>query len=115
MSNNSGRISAYLLMFALLVGSIIHSAQASHMAARISAAGVTVAMSGDCDICRGGDESMSMSGACLAFCANVSAVFPVAESVTLELLAFPPAPAGELTVGFNSPPDPYPPRLFIPS
>ncbi len=111
---NLRRLLNLLLVVALAAGLVSHGVQAADMAAKMSMdAGSTMPMSGKCDGCGGEGKDCMSPGTCSLICGTVfalpatSPVFHVLPAAPGEFAAI---PAG---VGWNSPPDPYPPRSTI--
>jgi hypothetical protein len=105
------RVTNLLLVVALAAGLVSHGVQAADMAAKMSmAAASAMPMSGKCDGCSGDGKGCMSSGTCSLICATVFAL-PVAGAV-IELfpLVSEESAAISARAGWNSPPDPYPPR-----
>lgn len=108
------RIHVILIVFALVLGLVLHGAQTTPANAGMMPL-MTADMSsmGDCDAC-GGDGDMDQQ-VCAAMCFSCcgSTVLPVepaaAASQPADLISLPPA----ARFGVTGPPDPFPPRPFI--
>lgn len=103
------RLIGLFLALTLVIAGAAQSAQASDMAAKMSAASTgDMPTPGGCNGCS--DED-GMPMACSAVCgSSVAAILPAGPTVALAVSASPPTPFITSGVDHHGPPDPYPPR-----
>lgn len=102
---------AILLSLALMVGGVIHGAQATSMAMHMAAAAHGDGAMPGCDGCPGDDSGgMACAAPCLV---PVAAVLPVTTSVAGAVTRAFVATRTQALVDHRHPPDPYPPRTPV--
>lgn len=113
MSERVRRIAVLLLALALTAGWMSHGVRAADMGVKMAVAAASdMPISGKCDGCGGGHDSMQ-AGTCFAYCGPVSAL-PSAPAVCdvlpVDTVQYRPVLPG---TGWGAPPDPYPPRPSV--
>jgi hypothetical protein len=99
-----------MIVLALAVGPMIQAVQATRMEAVMGTAAVSGgSVPDDCDGCAGNDAGMAPS-ACVASCVVLLAVLPPPAVMTMGPASRPVPGIVPSTIGYISPPDPYPPR-----
>jgi hypothetical protein len=104
------RLGPVIFSLLLTLALLTHGVQASAMMCGAAVSGASdMAMSGDC----GGD--MSATATCVVPCGGFAAV-PTADVVlALSIVTVSTSPIVPIEIGWAAPPDPYPPKVTIPS
>ena len=105
------RIFMIVMLAAFAAGTVVHTANAATMSAKMTLAVVYCAGTGDCQDCSGGnDNNPKCDNACvspiLAVVPSGQPSLPGAETIT-------ESPVLQSVIGRTGPPDPYPPRSII--
>ncbi|MBE0704233.1 MAG: hypothetical protein IH582_13880 [Afipia sp.] len=105
------RIFMIVMLAAFAAGTVVHTANAATMSAKMTLAVIYGADMGDCQDCSdGNDNSLKCDNVCispiLAVVPSGQPSLPGAETIT-------ESPVLQSVIGRTGPPDPYPPRSII--